>query len=202
MSCQNPEHPDAGPACGACYAAVCAELTALNDRYARLLAENSELERRVRDSEQDGTAPTFHQYGATHLTWMPGGFELASGQAYVQGRPRSRPASEDSLLLTFGSRTTGPRGSILLERPDAEVFHDLTGRWLQHGWPGVDRKCGAHYRPDRLHDWKCELPPGHLDAPGAEYIAHHQGHAIGWPSAGGGKPGPARWTRAGEWVPW
>lgn len=201
MSCYNTDHAPTpeGVACIECYAALDAERTALNDRYMRLLAEKSELERRVRDAEAGDIEPSFSQYGNVRLTADPGGFELVDGQAYLAGRPRSRPASEDSLVLTFGSRTTGPRGSILLERPDVEVFHDLTGRWLEKGWPGVPRRCGVHFRPDLLHEWKCDLEPGHLNGEGGTWF--HEGPSIGW-SSREGKPGRARWTPTGERVEW
>lgn len=105
----------------------------------------------------------------------------------MQIRPRTRPASEDELVVTVQHRTIGAGRSILIERAHAEKLHEWLGKWLAEGWPGVPRACGEHHRPDPLHDWKCDQEPGH--------DTDHEGPAVGWATADHGRPGRKSWPR-------
>jgi hypothetical protein len=186
--CVNPGHaPVKDGACPQCYAACEAELTALGDRYMRLLSELGDAQRRVRDAESDGrvpivTNPSVHGWPRWEVSGA--GIELAHGTSVLQARPRCRKADEDTLVLSCLHRTTGGLRSILMERPMAEALHRWLGQWLAEGWPGVPRRCGVHYRPDRLRDWQCDQEPAHGTA--------HEGPAVIWDSRQG-KPGRESW---------
>jgi hypothetical protein len=188
--CLNPEHPDweGDGACPRCYASLNAEVAALTDRYMKLLIENGELRRQVRDAESSGTVPMTSNpwgHGYPQLEAGPAGAEIVFGTSYLQARPRSRPAREDVVLLSVGHRTTGHPRSILLERPMAAWLHSWLASWLAQGWPGVPRRCGEFYRPDPLHMWQCDAAPGH--------DTDHEGPCQGWSHADGGRPGRASW---------
>lgn len=181
--CLNPEHPEfEGTVCPACHAALEAEHTALSDRYMRVLRENLELERRVREAEGAGTVP-LNADGLTRENHGPLGIEMVNGTDALQLRGRTRKPSEDVLVLACLHRTTGSPRAILLERSMVVVLTAWMLRWLSEGWPGVPRRCGAYRRPTRLREWKCDQEPGH----GTD----HEGPATGWPS--GGKPGRESW---------
>lgn len=187
-SCLNPEHPEfEGAVCPACHAALEAEHTRLNDLYMRLLTENGELERKVRQAESDGLLP-LNCDGHTRAVLSPAGAEMIDGTAYLQLRGRTRVPSEDTVLLSVGHRTLGNPRSILLERPAAELLLGWLASWVANGWPGVPRRCGARHRPTRLQEWVCDQDPGHG--------TRHEGPPVGWLSAAG-KPGRESWP----WVP-
>lgn len=188
--CPNPDHPEfEGTACPACHAALRAEHTRLNDLYMKLLTEKNELERKVRQAESDGTVPLDCD-GRFRAELTSAGIEVVDGTAYLQARARYRKPGEDTLLLSTGHRTLGQPRSILLQRPAAELLHAWLSHWVAEGWPGVPRRCGVRYRPDRLHEWTCDQDPAHL----AEYLPH-EGPAVGWDSRDG-NPGRRSWPLA------
>lgn len=185
--CLNPEHPEfEGAVCPACHAALEAEHTRLNDLYMRLLAENGELERKVRDAEGDGTVP-LNCDGHTRTELSAAGVEMIDGTACLQLRKRSRTSREDVLVLSVSHRTLGNPRSILLERPAAESLLSWLSDWVAGGWPGVPRRCGVRYRPTRLQEWICDQDPAHREG-----RTPHEGPPVGWPSATG-RPGRESW---------
>jgi hypothetical protein len=191
MECANPDHMYGPPeVCAGCYAALEREHTALNDRYMRLLAENGELERKVREAGHQGDViPLPHplHVGAAAYESGPAGFEAVQGTDALQVLPRSRQPSEDVAVIRIFQRTMGPDSSgrgQLLTRATASALYAWLGWWLVNGWPGVPRRCGQEHSEAKVATWRCDQEPDHLD--------DHEGPAIGWYSEAG-KPGRESW---------
>jgi hypothetical protein len=100
--------------------------------------------------------------------------------------PRHKRPVTDDLVAQIFHRTTGGGRSALLPRSEVARLHAWLGQWLEQGWDGVTRKCGAVYRRDGLHCWVCDQPPdGH---------SWHEGPATIW-AAGEAEPHPrASWS--------
>jgi hypothetical protein len=187
VNCINPGHAVAGATCAGCYSALSAELTALNGRHMRLLAENGELERKVREAEGRGLSipqPADRRNGTQGSS---AGFEAVNSEEVLQISGGTRPAASDEVVLRIMYRTTGAGRAILLERAAARALHGWLGWWLENGWPGVARQCGEHHRlDDWVHDWQCDQDPDHR--------GDHEGPAIVW--AAGERPRQRRsWPR-------
>jgi hypothetical protein len=73
--CANPEHAGAGDACAACLASVCADLTRMQDRQARAITRERELERDMRAAIRRGLVE--HELGPFAAAFMRGEY---SGQ--------------------------------------------------------------------------------------------------------------------------
>jgi hypothetical protein len=181
-------------ACSGCYKAVCDELAVLNSQYMKLLAEANEYARKADEAASAGEIVSLPRDRRTGTESAPIGFEAvhATTAMQVKGRYKPKkgryaPAAGDELHLSVFHRTTRDGRGIVMERPQAEALHAWLGAWLEHGWPGVPRKCGRHYRPDPLHDWQCDQEPAH--------DGDHEGPAIGWSSKDPGKPGRATWPK-------
>ena len=186
MDCTNPDHMYGPPeACGGCMRSLSIEHAALNDRYMRLLAENGELLRKVREAEHAGTVIPLPS-STLRYTSGEAGFEAVDGTDVLQVGPRSRQSPEDVLVLSVFHRTTGGGRSNLLTRAHAAALHAWLGWWLANGWPGVPRRCGNEHDEPRRARWRCDLDP--------EHAGDHEGPAIGWYTEAG-KPGREVWPR-------
>jgi hypothetical protein len=147
-------------ACSGCYRAIAAELTALRDRYGKLLAEAAEDRRKAREAAARGEIVPLPGNRTNGTASSPQGFEALMGTSALKIAGRCKPPAEDEIALHVFHRTTGGGRAIVLERSQAEDLHEWLGKWLAEGWPGVARKCGLHHRED-LGDWRCDQEPGH-----------------------------------------
>lgn len=191
MTCDNAAHRgDPQDYCAGCARACEAELTALRDRHMRLLTECAMWRTKATQASDRGEVPPLPADRREGTAANAAGFEAIDGSDVLQVTGRTTPPREDVLAARIFHATTGGGRSILLRRPAAEALHDWLARWLAEGWDGVPRACGRAYRPDRLHEWRCDDEPGHL--------GDHEGPCTGWSAQDHGKPGRARWPGTGR----
>lgn len=187
--CLNPGHADAGSTCATCARACEAELTALNDRYMQLMAECAMWRAKATQRIERGEVPPLPANRREGTAASAAGFEAIDGNDVLQITGRSTPPREDVLVARIFHATTGGGRAILLCRPAVEALHEWTGSWLWAGWDGVPRQCGRAYRPDRLHEWRCDAEPAHR--------GDHEGPCTGWAMTDHRRPGRRSWTSAG-----